>query len=137
MTDAEKALAACAELVEAREQVKQLSASIGDALQACLTKNDPVDDALWSPLKQEFKTHLARAYEHEVDMEAAYYGVDGRVFLEPEEQQAILAECEHCMAAHEAIQKRKAAKKRLGNARRFVTNIGKRAIKANNNGEAP
>ncbi|WP_180979412.1 hypothetical protein [Janthinobacterium sp. AD80] len=39
--------------------------------------------------------------------------------------QHLLDDCPYCLAAHNAIQQRKVARKRLGAARRAVTMIGK------------
>jgi hypothetical protein len=103
-----KALAACREQFAAMANVERLRTVIADSLRAC-------DDSA---------SHLAEAYaSEEVENDDNNY----RTWLTDADKQAILSECPHCMATHNAIQERKQARKRLGNARRAITNIGKSA----------
>ena len=125
----EKALAACIESVAAANEVKQLKKIINESLSAC---RDAWGKANHNNDHDEhgnlYALHLETAYAFEV-IEHGDYNKDshhdtGRYYLTPEEQQAILSVCPHCMAAHNAIQDRKQARKRLGNARRAITRIG-------------
>lgn len=117
-----RALAACRELAAAAGEVKRLKQVIGDGLQACF--------AAWAEAHpgeitgRPHETHLATAYAFEVEEETQYTS-GRRVYLESVEQAELLAACPHCLAAHNAIQERKAARRRLGAARRAVTMIGR------------
>ena len=120
----QRALAACRELVAATAEVKRLSCLIGESLNACPMMNDPIEYGPKGPI-----THLSRAYaSEEVEYDRGYGdgGCDYRKeWLDECDKREILAECPHCLAAHNAIQERKVARKRLGAARRAVTMIGR------------
>ncbi len=118
-----KALAACRESAAATKEIKRLSNVIGDSLSACnvafIQLHGDFTQTVW-------RLHIERAYEFEV-IEETQYTSGVRDYKTPEEQMEILAECSHCLAAHNAIQDRKKAKKRLANARRAITIIGRSA----------
>lgn len=120
----QRAVAACRELVAATAEVKRLSCLIGESLNACPMMNDPIEYGPKGPI-----THLSRAYaSEEVEYDRGYGdgGCDYRKeWLDECDKREILAECPHCLAAHNAIQERKVARKRLGAARRAVTMIGR------------
>lgn len=115
-----KALAACVEVVAATNEIKRLKRLIGDSLEACRAaynaENVDAHPMAW-------KSHLEMAYAFEI-LEETQYTEGERIYLDENEQQTVLAACPHCLAAHNAIQDRKQARKRLGNARRAITRIG-------------
>jgi len=108
---AQKALTACAEHTRLKWEITKLTGQIGLALGAC----PKVDD----------ETHVARAYKPVCSAEEwpeERYRTPAEIALD-------LSYCEHCQAAHAAIQQRKAARKQLGIVRRQITAIGKAAAK--------
>jgi hypothetical protein len=105
-----KALAACVEVAAAAKEVKRFAPLIGEAIACCETSG----------------SHLTDAYAF-VEIAETDYSEGGRQYLTPEEQMAVLAACPHCLAAHNAIQERKKARRRLSNARRQITMIGRAA----------
>lgn len=112
----QRALAACRELVAATAEVKRLSRLIGEGLSACPMAHDDGECGPKGPI-----THLALAYASEmVENDHGHGGMHKEW-----NSQHLLDGCTHCLAAHNAIQKRKVARKRLGAARRVVTMIGK------------
>lgn len=117
----QKALAACRASAVAAKEIARLKQVIGDSLSAC---NDEFARKFPDGHPLAWKSHLADAYEPHDVMESEY-GEDERIYLDDEEQQAILAQCPHCLAAHNAIQARKLARKQLGAARRAITMIGR------------
>jgi hypothetical protein len=129
-TEADKAIAACVAYAKAQADVRRLTNAIGEALDACRLIHAAKHPDEWTA--PEWESHLSQAYapDHESD-----YGPD---YMEPDEQEAFLAEkCPHCLAAHQAIQQRKVARKAFGAAKRFVGGIGRRASSTNPNKEAP
>jgi hypothetical protein len=71
------------------------------------------------------RTHIHEAYTP--DMQG--YPPEN-VYMEPDDIREYVAVCPHCLAAHEAIQDRKAARKSLGAAKRAITMIGRKATTA-------
>jgi hypothetical protein len=120
-TKEQKALAACVELVAAAKEVKRLKSLIGDSLSAC---HAAFDALMLDGHPLVWESHLGSAYAFET-FDPTQYTEGKRVYLDNAEQQAILSACPHCLAAHNAIQERKQARKRLGNARRQITLIGR------------
>lgn len=111
-----RALAACRELLAARKEVERISHLIGDNLNACPLMKDPIEYGPKGPV-----THLAMAYASE-DIENDHgHGGTHKEW----NNQHLLDDCPHCLAAHNAIQERKLARRRLGAARRAITLIGK------------
>lgn len=106
ITDA--AIAACRNYVIAGSEVRRLSKSIVAAIDRCGDNG----------------SHLNEAYEFDTDDEGT------RHYLSHEDQIEVLSACPHCLAAHNAIQERKLARKRLGIAKRAVSRAGKAALKA-------
>lgn len=114
-TREQKALAACIEAVAAATDIKRLKLVIGDSLAACREA--------WDAQASEadrYVSHIETAYAFYTDDE-----YEERVYLDDEAQGEIFATCPYCLTAHNAIQARKAARKRLGAARRAITMIGK------------
>lgn len=114
-----RALAACRELVAATAEVKRLSHLIGENLLAC-----PLAIAATEYGPKGPATHLSKAYAAEIVENDHSWGTH-KEWASRAEVLEILSACPHCMAAHEAIQLRKAARQRLGRAKRAVTMIGK------------
>lgn len=118
-----KALDACRDYAQANIEIRRLTVLIGDSLEAC--------GAAWREANEdgcfhmEYTSHLAKAYTPEV-VSHAPDDLD-QLFLTPDEQEALLAECSHCLAAHRAVQARKHQRKRLGIAKRLITKVGRAA----------
>jgi len=124
VTSETRALAACRELVSATGEVKRLTRIIGDGVRACLAEFAKADPGNFTA---QHAPHLAAAYAHIVIEEATQYDSGEVGYLPLSDQLEILAECPFCLSAHNAIQERKVARKRLGAARRAVTMIGRAA----------
>ena len=119
-----RALAACREVVAAKADVARTSRLIGEALSACHEAWLKERSGSISFDYNSYESHLARAYAAE-EVESDYdYGTH-KEWLSEADKLEIFAECPHCMAAHNAVQQRKLARKRLGLARRAVTLIGR------------
>lgn len=115
----QRALAACRELAAATGEVKRISKVIGDNLSACPMMKDPIEFNERGPA-----THLSQAYASENVENDSGYGMH-KEWMEPSDALEIISACPHCLAAHNAIQERKVARRRLGAARRAVTMIGR------------
>lgn len=114
-----RALAACRELVASQAEVKRLSKLIGEHIGACPLLASPIEYGPNGPI-----THLSMAYSaEEVEDDDGW----GHSTHKEWNSQYLLDDCPYCTAAHLTIQERKAARKRLGYARRAVTMIGRRA----------
>lgn len=108
----QSALAACRDYVHWKAVIKKLSGDIGGHLQLC-QMNRPKDP---HPLTD---SHLAEAYRPDHDEYKTTY-------MAPDDIVEFLREtCQHCLKAHEAIQERKAARQKLGAAKRWISRIGK------------
>ncbi|MES2262139.1 MAG: hypothetical protein V4724_26765 [Pseudomonadota bacterium] len=111
----QRAIAACRALFSAKAEVDRLSRRIGESLNACPMMQD-IEYGPNGPI-----THLSLAYAAEdVENDHGWGGTHKEW-----NNQHLLDDCPHCLAAHNAIQERKLAKKRLGVARRAVTMIGR------------
>lgn len=137
MNDPEKAVAACIAYASAQAEVRRLTNEIGEALNACasahMERYSGVDcDFGHYPL---WESHLKQAYAFEV-IEETQYTSGKRDYLDADEQAKILAECPYCLAAHNAIQRRKVARKAFAAAKRYVGGIGRRVIAKKSQGEA-
>lgn len=123
----EKALKACADYARLNAEIKSVTRLLSDLLSACpgvnghlqLSVDRLFDNAAIDRMNAD-KTHLKAAYESDSDE-------SGRYFLTPSEQMEILSSCSFCVAAHAAIQERKALRKSLGATKRFITMIGRAA----------
>lgn len=133
MNAEQKALKACADYARLLDEIKRLTREIGDRLSGCLGVDGRLKLPDWASAgeameyRKEDETHLKQAYRGEV--------VDG--VWEPylrhysaSELVGQLSVCPHCLAAHNAIQERKQARKSLGAAKRAITMIGRRAMAA-------
>lgn len=120
-----RALAACRDLVATRAEVERLGHVIGMALGDCLNvwiKAQPCE----YPDISKHEHHLKAAYEPVIiESSSPYYEDYGVHYNDNAAIVAMLAVCPHCLAAHNAIQERKAARRKLGAARRAVTMIGR------------
>lgn len=124
MNAEQKALRACADYARLNAEIKRLKIEIGDCIAKCPgvfykeihnSKGDLI-------AMNATGTHLTEAYACDTDD-------SGRYFLEPVEQIKVLSACPPCLAAHEAIQARKAARRSLGAAKRAITMLGRAANK--------
>lgn len=109
MTNADKALAACADYVRICKYIKRLGRDIGDTLSRC-----PGTEK-----HGEGETHLFDYYRNlnAAQCLSSYpQRVKGRDEFEA---------CSHCVATHELIQERKSARRSLGAVKRRITLIGK------------
>ena len=101
-----KALDACRKYYREAKTIKDLTRYIGDELSQCPLIAVP--GAVW--LEGE-------AIDKQTHLSAVFQGRD----------LAILQECEHCRVAYDLVQRRKAARQRLGAAKRYINRIGKQA----------
>lgn len=107
------------QLAQTRAAVKSLSARIGDALGACHSRQMSQD------LDNKFEDHLKDAY-------SILWDDDGDAYFEHHDGDAgayLSTVCPHCLAAHNAIQDRKLAKKQYGIAKRRVSVMGSTMVK--------
>jgi hypothetical protein len=120
----DKALKACADYARLSVEIKRLTKSLGDSLSACPGVNGHLQFPSIGFSQEEVdrynadETHLKRAYASDTDE-------DGTSWLSHSEKMEVLSACPHCMAAHEAIQARKAARKSLGAVKRAISLIGR------------
>lgn len=134
MNAEQKAVKACANYVRLRMEIKRLTCVIGEALDHCPGiegKRLPAGWAIATPEQSRAHdddlTHLKDAYTPDCDdSDHGYYEPVARFMTDPEVRE-YLAVCPHCLAAHEAVQLRKAARKSLGAAKRAITLIGRKA----------
>lgn len=127
--------AACVRYVEAQREVKRLTEEIGKRFEACTGADKYNNDGTY-PLDLVIKADpclMSREAYKPVEEEGEY-GM-GRVFLSDSEIRKLLADCPHCLAAHDLIQKRKAARKAFGVAKRAISAAGLAAL-AKARGEA-
>ena len=121
-----RALSACRELVACRTEVERLGGIIGNALGSCHDEfaraQEKKNSSLWEAKWETYESHLSTAYKPDVDDDGDAH------YLSNDEIVAMLAVCPHCLAAHNAIQERKAARRKLGAARRAVTIIGRAPV---------
>lgn len=136
----DKAVKACADYARLSAEIKNLTRVIGGAIDKCpgisgkrkYTQTFGASELLGSngqPYTVECTdesdpTHLKEAYTPDVD--EGYYD-RSRVYMEEADLREFLSACPHCLAAHEAIQQRKVARKSLGATKRWITKIGKEA----------
>jgi hypothetical protein len=134
MTPEQRALHACTDYARLSAEIKRLTRAIGEALDHCPGIEGKRLPAGWTIATPEQSrahdddlTHLKEAYTPDCDdSDHGYYEPVARFMTDPEVRE-YLSVCPHCLAAHEAIQARKAARKSLGAAKRAITMIGRRA----------
>lgn len=123
----DRALKACTEYARINAEIKALSRELSDALSKCRGV-DPapypgsVSDLLYAAHSE---THLKRIYRGVVEEHPC--GLEIRFLNDKEICARLMNECDHCLVAHMAIQQRKAARRRLGATKAFITKIGKEA----------
>jgi hypothetical protein len=123
LTDEQKALKACADYARLTREIALLKNAIGDHLFRCPgVEVEVMEEGLPCATTEP---HLKKAYSGEVVGEWEPYM---RYFSDKEIREQ-LAVCPHCLAAHEAIQARKAARRSLGSAKRQITILGRNAAK--------
>lgn len=120
MNAEQKALRACADYARLSGEIASLKSALGDHLGKCVGVRTPeLGDS----------THLSVAYTPEVVESDSHYEDAHNVFMTDVEIRKYLAICPHCLAAHEAIQARKAARRSLGAAKRSISMLGRAANK--------
>lgn len=129
MTEEQKALKACVDYALFTREIASLKKVIGNALSKCPgvrgeLQLEPFIDRPFDMPGHDDTTHLKDAYtpeqgEGDYDRWGSYL-TDAQV-------RKVLAICPHCVAAHEAIQARKAARRSLGAAKRQIGLIGRKA----------
>lgn len=118
-----KALKACADYARLNAEIKRLTTVIGEHIGKCPGVNgdlQPADDDGWYARANKDRTHLKEAYTPDVQGFPPE-----RVFMEDADVLEYLADCPHCLAAHEAIQARKAARKQFAAVKRSIGAIGR------------
>jgi hypothetical protein len=128
MTEEQKALKACADYARLTREIASLKTALGDHLGKC-----PGVEPEGEPCHDDFDfavgdTHLKIAYTPHMSSGSDYYEPT-EVWNNEAQIRAYLAVCPHCLAAHEAIQARKAARRSLGAAKRQIGAIGRKAAK--------
>jgi len=133
MSPEHKALRACADYARLHIEIKRLTLEMGEALDRCPGVSGNRLPADWLTCTGEEAaahhgdaTHLKEAYTPKI--EGDQYEPH-QVWMSDFEIREYLAACPHCLAAHEAIQARKAARKSLGAAKRAITMIGRAAAR--------
>ena len=127
MTKAEKALAACKEYDRLMTEIRKNTKTIGDGVDECdryIDATDPsgIKDVRYIPDGKD--THLSEVF--------AGYDEDGMFepihfhYSRPEALE-IIGDCKGCRKAYEAVQERKANKKKLGAIKRTIRAIGRAA----------
>lgn len=134
MTAEQKALQACADYARLSAEIKTHTATISRALSLCpgvegrLLPVENVFDGIWHRHDAEDITHLKQAFTP--DLQDAGWGGQVRVYMEDADVRDYLeTECPHCLLAYESVMTRKAARKALGNAKRTISMIGRKALK--------
>lgn len=124
-----KALKACADYARLSAEIKRLTKAIGDALDGCPGENGKrhateLEDGQIIFGGDNDETHLKAAYTPET-VGDYYTGPELKYLSEQAVRGHLAGVCPACLAAHEAIQARKAARKSLGAVKRAITLIGR------------
>lgn len=125
----EKALKVCADYARLSAEIKALTKAIGDALDGCPGVNGKrasleLEDGAIVFGGDADETHLKSAYTP-ILIEPTYYSDGETRYLSDKQIRERLACCSACLAAHEAIQARKAARKSLSAVKRHITMLGR------------
>ncbi len=140
----ESAIEACRQYEAAAFEINGLTKAIGDALMECPTL-DPAPGlpetpggipGNWTHLRFLYKAIVSDSVL--VGPEMATAVLCGDVTFDEGEwevpgfhgQWPESMACEHCLRAHELIQRRKEARQRFGAAKRYVRMVGKRSAQA-------
>ncbi len=113
----QKAMAACIEMAATTKEIKRLSNVISDSLCECFKKY-AAERFSTGEITIDNESHLKAAYAFEISDEG------DRFYLSKNEQLELLSVCPDCLAAHNAIQDRKAARRKLGGIKRSIMRIG-------------
>jgi hypothetical protein len=133
MSIEQKALKAVRDYARLTGEIRRLKNVIGESLSKCNGVNgylqpppfDAIlDDATWRKHNQD-TTHLKAAYTPEPACDTYEQYLE---YMAEEDLREFLSECPHCMAAHEAIQARKAARRSLAATKRFIGRLGREAM---------
>lgn len=114
------AVKACADYARLMREIASLKTALGDHLGKCPGVRTP---------EHGDSTHLGLAYIPELSGGSEYYEPT-QVWKSESQIRDFLAICPHCLAAHEAIQARKAARRSLGAAKRQISLIGRKVLSA-------
>jgi len=124
---------ACAEYAKANAEMRRLSRAIGDASYAC----HEVQAGKWEEEHpgrlnmQDPVNHLKMAYEMATGDSDCGHGYERYFVNHDNDVDGYLKDtCQHCYAAHLAIQERKKAKRAFGIAKRRVTILGNSLLEA-------
>lgn len=126
---ADKYREACIEYAKRSADVRALSKKIGDALGDCSNSQLAAfnKDHPGSWMIPVFAEHLKMAYAMDREHDGAG-GYEPYFVNHDDDVIGYLTEtCPHCLAAHLAIQERKAARKRLGIAKQRIGILGRAA----------
>jgi hypothetical protein len=133
MNAEQKALRACADYARLTHEIAELKRKVGNHLSKCpgmhgylLTDSAYADNQTLAKMNADC-THLKAAYTPEVESSPVDHW---NVYMTDAEIREYLAVCPHCLAAHEAVQARKAARRSLGATKRFIGMLGRAAAKA-------
>jgi hypothetical protein len=131
MSTEQKALRACGDYARLNSEIRQLTREIGDCLMRCKGVEVPCDVQDGPNLiiggASTTETHLKRLYRGVIDDDDYYPTI--RYLSDKEIHARLFDECPHCLGAHHAILMRKAARRSLGGAKRFITLLGRAAPK--------
>jgi len=128
-----KALQYCVEYARLSAEIKRLTKAIGEALDQCPGENGKrhsteLEDGRIVYGGDEDPTHLKAAYTPETVGD--YYSGPEQEWLSDEQIREHLAGvCPSCLAAHDAIQRRKVARKSFGALKRSITATGRAELK--------
>lgn len=124
-----KALKACSDYARLSAEIKDLTKAIGDAFDGCPGENGKrqsitLEDGRVIYGGDDDVTHLKAAYTPET-VGDYYSGPELKYMSEAAIREHLSGVCPACLAAHEAIQARKAARKSLGAVKRHITMLGR------------
>jgi hypothetical protein len=121
MNQGQKALKACADYARLNVEIRQLTQFIAETLFECPGVNGAMNELGGTDV-----THLKDAYTPDVENDPVDHW---NVYMSDIEIREFLTVCPHCLAAHQAIQDRKAARRSLGATKRVFTMLGKKVPK--------
>ncbi|CAG4887764.1 hypothetical protein [Paraburkholderia saeva] len=129
----DKSLRYCVEYARLSAEIKRLTRDIGEALDGCpgehgKRQSSQTEDGRTIFGGDDDETHLKAAYKPE-EVESDYSGVDLEYLSDAAIREHLSGVCPACLAAHEAIQQRKAARKSFGAVKRSIMATGRSAMK--------
>jgi hypothetical protein len=125
-----KALRACEDYARLSGEIADLKRQVGNHLSKCpgmhgylLVDSATADNQTLAKMSADC-THLKAAYTPEVESSPVDHW---NVYMTDAEIREYLTACPHCLAAHEAVQARKAARRSLGATKRFIGMLGRKS----------